>query len=96
MRYIPVHTNILVKLVEEEEKQIISSVKADIVKGHVQEIGEGKKDNGIISPMLVRPDSFVWFKKSHAIQIPEEIGKDLFVLNQDDIILMEEDGNGHN
>lgn len=91
MRYIPVHTNILVEFVEEEITGIISSEEQDMIKGRVKEIGEGKNDNGIISPMLVRPDSLVWFFKSDAIEIPESIGRNLFVLNQDDIILIEED-----
>lgn len=91
MRYIPVHTNILVRLVEEEKTGIVSSEESDIVKGHVTEIGEGRTPEGNLSPMLVRPDSLVWFFKADATELPESIGKNLFVLNQDDIIVIEED-----
>lgn len=91
MRYIPVHTNILVKLVEETKEGIVSAEQSDIIKGHVTEIGEGQRIDGKLTPMLVRPDSFVWFNRNSAIEIPESIGKNLFVLSQDDIILIEED-----
>lgn len=91
MRYIPVHTNILVEFIQEEPTGIISAEEIDMVKGRVTEIGEGRRENGILTPMLVRPDSLVWFLKSSATEIPEKIGRNLFVLNQDDIILIEED-----
>lgn len=91
MRYIPVHTNIVVKLVEEKKEGIVSAEESNIIKGHVTEIGEGERIDGKLTPMLVRPDSFVWFNKNSAIELPEIIGKNLFVLSQDDILVIEED-----
>ena len=95
MRYIPVHTNIVVRLIEEEKEGIVSAVESPIIKGYVEEIGSGRYADGKITPMLVRPSSFVWFHRNSATQLPESIAKNLFVLNQDDILVIEEDGDVH-
>lgn len=84
-----IHTNILVKLVPDEEDIIVSPQESAVVKAVVQEIGEGTILNGNITPMLVRPDSVVWFDKNRATELPFD--KTLFVLDQDDILVIEED-----
>lgn len=88
MRYKVINTNLLVELVKEEEK-IISSEDNHIVRGYVKEIGSGQVGNGKTVPMEVRPDSFLWFDKRKALNLP--FAPHLYLLDQNDTIVIEED-----
>lgn len=88
MAYKVIHTNILVKEVPKKENEIIVEGEY-LIWGTVKEIGSGIFLDGKLTPMQVRPQNLVLFNKSQAVKIPNE--QDLYVLNQKDIILVQED-----
>jgi co-chaperonin GroES (HSP10) len=88
MAYKVIHTNILVQEVPQEENSIIVEGE-NLIWAIVKEIGNGIFLDGKLTPMQVRPQSKILFSKSQAVKIPNE--EDLYVLNQKDIILIDED-----
>lgn len=88
MAYKVIHTNILVQVVPQEENSIVVEGE-NLTWGIVKEIGTGIFLDGKLTPMQVRPLSKILFSKSQAVKLPNE--EDLFVLNQKDIIVIDED-----
>lgn len=97
MKLKPLHDNVVVKTISQEEITKSGIVLPDTVdkekpeKGEVVAIGPGKKlDNGQLSPMSVKVSDKIVFKKYS----PDEIkldNEEYLVLSESDIIAILED-----
>ena len=92
MRYKVLFDNVLIKLIEEEESTgiILSSDYQNNLRGVVVESGNGiAKENNARTPMEVHRDMIVWFSKIDAREVEIE-GEKHYILNQNDILLIEQ------
>jgi len=92
MRYKVLFDNILVKPeTETADKEIIIDTDfQDIIRGRIVEIGNGvPRENNSRTPMEVRPQMIILFKRNSARKLSIE-GEIYFILSQSDILVVED------
>lgn len=88
----PIHSNVVVKPITEDEVTKSGIVLPDTVdkerpeKGEVIAVGEGKiLENGTKAPMSVKKGDVVMFKKYSPDEIKVD-GEELLIINESDIL----------
>jgi len=78
--------NILIKVIEDDSPIVISEEIHVPRKGVVIEVGEGTKSH----PMIITPDSIVYFYQRDAQEITVSEDNKFYVLSQLDVLAYEE------
>lgn len=92
MRYKVLFDNILVKPeTETADKEIIIDTDfQDVIRGRIVEIGNGiPRENNSRTPMEVRPQMIILFKRNSARKLSIE-GETYFIRSQSDILVVED------
>lgn len=88
----PLYDRVLVR--RDQEREAAGSgviVKADAYKeksliGTVIAVGEGRVENGWFVPLRVKAGNRVLYGKFAGLDMPEELGSDLIMLREDEIL----------
>lgn len=92
MRYKVLFDNILVKVENPDENEdtiIVDTDYQNTLRGRVVEIGNGlPRENNSRTPMEVRPQMIVIFRRSAAKPVQLE-GEEYFIISQSDILVVE-------